>query len=473
MSRATGPSSRRARKSPPRRLMSRTLVLVSGALAAFILVLSLVLLASSGSLLRSWEARENAALRSFMAERLGDLVLELERSGREPTPQGVSAALAGLPYEPEWAAVVAADGSALFLYRRQGAPQGQSRTFLARLQATADWGEVERAGGGLALKYAALMPSFSQSESNRLLAAALVLILAAGSVLAALIAFVVAYSLARPVARQAGLLAAALEQIGKGRRDLEPPSSPIEELERIGRAALALQSDLGKEEELRRRWAADIAHDLRTPLAALKAQLEAMRDGVFSPSARRLEESCREVLRLEKLVNDLALLTRLETPGFSPRLGRLRALPLLAEIAERFSKAAAEKSTSIAVEGDEAELEADADLLDRALGNLVENALRYGDGGGVVVLRARRGPDGGVVIEVSNPGLIDEGILPFVFDRSFRGDPSRESSGSGLGLSIAKAAVEAQGASIEAFRDEAAGRTVFSIAFTASLPAIR
>jgi two-component system, OmpR family, sensor histidine kinase BaeS len=464
---------RPAPRGGPRNLMSRTLVLVSGALAVFIVVLSIVLLASSSGLLRSWEARENAALKRFMADRLGTLALDLERSGRSPTPDDVSRALAGLPYEPEWAAVLAADGSTLYLFRRQGAPQGQGRTFLARLQGTADWGEVRYADGELALRYGALMPSFSQSESNRLLAAALVVILAAGSVLAALIAFVIAYSLARPVARQAGELAAALELIGKGRRDLEPPASPIEELDRIGRSALALQSDLAREEELRRRWAADIAHDLRTPLAALKAQLEAMRDGVFPPSAERLDGGCREVLRLEKLVNDLALLTRLETPGFRPRLARLRIRPLLGEIAERFSKAAAERSTAIAVEGDDAEIEADADLLDRILGNLVENALRYGEGGGRVVLRTRGGLDGVVAIEVSNPGLIDARILPLVFDRSFRGDPSRESSGSGLGLSIAKAATEAQGARIEASRDEAAGRTAFSLAFTPSLPAIR
>jgi two-component system, OmpR family, sensor histidine kinase BaeS len=452
--------------------MSRTLVLVSGALAVFILVLAIVLLASSGALLRSWEARENAALGRFMAQRLGALALELEGSGRPAAAEDVERALADMPYEPEWAAVLAADDSTLYLYRRQGAPQGQGRTFLRRLQEAAGWGEVRHPDGVLAFKYGAQVPSFSQSESNRLLMAALLVILVAGGAAATLIAFAVAYILARPIAREAGSLAGTLELIGKGRRDLVPPSSSVDELGRIGQAALLLQSDLAKEEDLRRRWAADIAHDLRTPLSALKAQLEAMRDGVFAPSAERLEGSSREVLRLEKLVNDLALLTRLETPGFAPRLAEVRARPLLDEIALRFSEAARERSMGMSVEGGDLLLTADADLLDRALGNLVENALRYGEEGGTVELSSRRGPDGGAAIDVSNAGLIDERIIPFVFDRSFRGDPSRQSAGSGLGLSIAKAAAEAQGAGLSVSRDGESGRTIFSIAFTASLPAV-
>jgi two-component system, OmpR family, sensor histidine kinase BaeS len=451
--------------------MSRTLVLVSGALAVFILVVSVVLLASSGALLGSWEAREDAAIGRFMAEALGELASELEGSGRPAAAEDVARALADMPFEPEWAAVLASDDAPLYLYRRQGAPQGQGRAIIRRLQEAAGWGEVRYSSGALAFKYGAQVPSFSQSESNRLLMAALAVILVAGGIVATLIAFAVAYILARPIAREAGSLAETLELIGKGRRDLVPPSSSVDELGRIGGAALLLQSDLGKEEELRRRWAADIAHDLRTPLSALKAQLEAMRDGVFAPSAERLEGSCQEVLRLEKLVNDLALLTRLETPGFAPRMAEIRTRPLLDGIARRFSEAGAGASAVLS-DGEDLSLEADADLLDRMLGNLVENALRYGEEGGSVVLSARRGPEGAVAIDVSNAGLIDERIVPFVFDRSFRGDPSRGSAGSGLGLSIARVAAESQGARISVSSDAESGRTVFSVTFTASLPAV-
>jgi len=455
-----------------KRFMTRALVLVSGALLAFILVLSLILLLSSGRLLKTWEARENAGLRQFLEEKLTALAVAMESGGQTPTPEGVAKALEEMPYDPEWVVVLSGDDTLLYLFRRQDMKGGQSRNFLRRLQDISDWREIKSPHGRLVFKYSSLVPSFSQNESNRILMAALLIILIAGALIAALIAFVVAYSLARPVARHAGALAESLELIGKGRRDLILPHGSIDELDRIGQAARILQSDLAKEEELRRRWMADIAHDLRTPLSVLKAQLEAIEDRVFSPTPERIDASYREVLRLEKLVNDLALLTKLETPGFRPRLAEIHTRPILEEIAQRFFDAAQGKGMEISVEGEDLVLTADADLLDRVLANLVENALRYGERGGSLLLSSAREPDGTSTIRVENPGLIDEKILPFIFDRSFRADASRGSSGSGLGLAIAKAAADALGARIEASREETSRRTIFSVGFTGSSPGL-
>jgi two-component system, OmpR family, sensor histidine kinase BaeS len=453
-----------------KKFMTRALVLVSGALLAFILVLSIILLLSSGGLLKAWDARENAGLTQFLGERLGALADDMQASGHSPTPERVARVLEETPYDPEWVVVLSGDGTLLYLFRRQAMQGGQGGNFLRRLQDISDWKEIKYPDGRLAFKYSSLVPSFSQKESNRILMATLLIILIAGGLIAALIAYIVAYSLARPIARHAGALAASLELIGKGRRDLELPKGSIEELDRIGQAAHLLQGDLAKEEDLRRRWAADIAHDLRTPLSVLKAQLEAMRDGVFFPSPERIDLSYREVLRLEKLVNDLAVLTRLETPDFRPRFAVIRSLPFLEDIAQRFSGAVHGRSMSISVEGEDFALSSDPDLLDRALANFVENALRYGERGGDIILAATKDANGGAAIRVENSGLIEEEMLPFVFDRSFRADSSRGSPGSGLGLAIAKAAAEALGARIEASRDEGKRTTSFSIAFTASLP---
>jgi two-component system, OmpR family, sensor histidine kinase BaeS len=461
-----------------KKLMTRALVLVSGALLAFIFVLSVILLFSSRGLLKAWDARENAGLTQFLGGRLGALERETEDSGQSPTSESVARALEEMPYDPEWVVVLSGDDTLLFLYRRQAMQGGQGGNFLRRLQDISDWKEIKHSDGGIAFKYSSLVPSFSQKESNRILMATLLIIIIAGSVIAALIAYIVAYSLARPIARHAGALAASLELIGKGRRDLVLPKGSIEELDRIGRAAHLLQGDLAEEEDLRRRWAADIAHDLRTPLSVLKAQLEAMRDGVFAPSPERIGLSYREVLRLEKLVNDLALLTKLETPDFRPRLAELSVLPFLEEIAERFAEAAAAAPMSIGVAGEDRKILADRDLIDRALANIAENAMRYGEKGGAILLRSEPGEEGGTVIRVENSGLIDERILPFVFDRSFRADSSRESPGtgispgSGLGLAIAKATAEALGARISVSRDEGRRTTSFSLAFTASLPGL-
>jgi len=197
-----------------------------------------------------------------------------------------------------------------------------------------------------------------------------------------------------------------------------------------------------------------------------------MGDGVFAPTPERIDASYREVLRLEKLVNDLALLTKLETPGFRPRIAGMRTLPFLNEVAQRFSGAASREGTDIAVEGEDLVLMTDADLVERALGNFVENALRYGERGGRIVLSAAMTAPGMAELRVENPGLIDEAVLPLVFDRSFRADPSRGSPGSGLGLAIAKAAAEAVGARIGALCDSTSRTTRFSLAFTLSLPAL-
>jgi len=450
--------------------MSRTLALVSGALIAFVLVLALVIVFSSGILLRSWEAGENRELERFIEGKLSALAADLEEEGRRPAPQAVAAALEGLPYEPESVVVLSADDSLMFLFRRRDSQEGQGRILNRLRQNSSGHKEVRTQAGKLVFKYEAVMPAFDQRESNRVLMAALAIILIAGSSIAALIAFVVAYGLARPIARRAESLASSLETMARGRRDLDMGSGSIAELERIGQAAFLLQSSLAREEELRRRWAADIAHDLRTPLAALKAQLEAMRDGVFPATGDRISGSCREVQRLEKLVNDLALLTRLETPDFKPALEPIEAPPFLREIARRFDDAARKKAMSISIECDDVAFRADPGLLDRAVSNFVDNALRYGKEGGRVELRAESLPDGGAAIRVVNEGLIDEAVLPFVFERSFRADSSRGSPGSGLGLAIAKAAAEAQGGRVEAARDEEAGTTAFSIVFTPSLP---
>ncbi len=470
------------------RLMTRTLALVSGALAAFVLVLALVIVLSSGSLLRSWEERESRGLASFIEERLSSLAEELEAAGARPSSQAVAAALADLPYEPDSLIVLSADNAPLYLLRRRDAQEGQGRMMGRMRQAVGDYAEVRTKDGRLAFKYEAVTGAFDQRESNRVLMAALSIILVAGSLIAALIAALVAYSLARPISRRAGQLASSLEEMARGRRDLVLGSSSIAELDRIGQAAGLLQASLAREEELRRRWAADIAHDLRTPLASLKAQMEAMRDGVFEPSPGRIESGCREIERLEKLVGDLALLTRLETPDFRPSLGPVGLEDFARGMARRFEAAgsnikvtliggaspepgAGGPAPAVAAAGAVSpSILADEGLLDRAVSNLVDNAIRYGREGGKVELRAESLPGGGAAIRVVNEGLIDEAVLPFAFERSFRADSSRGSPGSGLGLAIAKAAAEAQGARIEASRDEAACATAFSIVFTSSLP---
>ncbi len=445
--------------------MARSLIMVSLALAAFISALSLSLFFGASGLLRLWEERENRALNTYIGERLRALADQLFVEGRSPNSLDVASALEGFPADPDWIIVQSADDVLLYYYRREDRQLGQGRNFLRRLQDVEKWVEVRAADGKLVFKYESLVPSFNQRESNRFLLAALIVILALGSLVAAVIAVVVAYWFARPVAKHAEGLAASLEAMGRGRRDQILGGKSVIELDRIAQAAASLQSNLLKEEELRRQWAADVSHDLRTPLAALKGQLEAMADGVLPATQARLAGSQRETRRLETLVNDLALLTRLETPGFCPRFESVSTKALLEELARRFSAVALERGSKLVLNARALTLQADPALLDRAFANLIDNALRYGRPGGELRLVSSLQPDGAVRVSVQNEGLIDVDHRSRLFDRLYRGDKARDGAGSGLGLSIAKAIAEAHKAVLSVNCDEGAGVTSFDLVF--------
>jgi len=457
-----------------RSLLFRTMGLVFGALAAFALVLGLIMALGSAGILASWAKRENRNLDAFIRQRLTTLAAERAGAAREASaPFGesdVREALEGMPADPDWVLVLDAEGRALYFYRQAMSAgemrMGAGRSFIRRIMDSGPWREVAFPDGRRAFRYSAYVPPFDTRESNRILLATVRLGMVWGLAAAALVGALLAYLFARPLGRQAGQLAETLEAMRSGRRDLKAPVLSVSELDRIGRAAESLQGALAHEEELRRQWAADIAHDLRSPLAALKGQVEGMADGVFAPDARRLALIQGELGRLESLVQAFSLLTRLESPGFRPERRPLSALDLIREAQARFAPMAAERGSTISVSGAETELEADPALLERAIANLVDNALRYGRAGGPVRLACGRGPDGRAFISVENEGFIDPAVLPRVFDRSFRSDPSRSAEGSGLGLTIARAIAQAHGAEIKASSDPASGLTSFIISFT-------
>jgi len=446
-------------------LSGRTLLLVLGSILTFVAVLSLLLFSGTGRLLNSWHEREIEALHSFIQGQLSALALEARKDGRTISEAETARALEGLPYSPSWVVVTAPDGRLLYFYR-EADPGGQSRNFLRRLQDISEWFEVRLPDGTLAFKYSALIPAFDEQESNRILLGALRLVLVWGSAAAALLAFVFAWIFVRPLRRQTAGLVASLERMAAGERGVALPSCPVTEIDHIARASDVLQTNLQREEELRRQWAADIAHDLRTPLAVLRGQLEGMLDGVFAPVPDRINRLVSELRKLESLVNALALLSRIETPGFRPERAPIDIRSILSGTAERFGPEARAAGSEIVVEAPAVRMEADAALLERALENLVSNALRYGRPGGRIVLAARNTAPAGVTLSVENDGVIDPEILPRVFDRLFRADDSRGAEGRGLGLSIVKAIVEAHGGAVRAESDGETAKTRFIATFT-------
>ena len=251
--------------------------------------------------------------------------------------------------------------------------------------------------------------------------------------LASLLGYVLAGSAMRPVEAMRRRAAAGDERL--------PLPAAHDEIRRLGETLNELLARLRGSLERERHFVADASHELRTPLAVLKTELEAALRAPDPDEA--ISAAIEEVDRLSQLAEDLLVLARSQEGELPVRQETLSARTLLEGVRDRFAERAARAGRTIRVEDGEMSLSGDPLRLRQALGNLVDNALRHGDGN--VVLRARR-DDGGVSLEVSDggPGFGPD-IAGRAFERFARGDRARTRGGTGLGLAIVRAIAEAHG----------------------------
>ena len=411
--------------------------------------------------------RQNAEqLSAEIGQRLGALRVGDSDAGLEAR---VAQALNDLPVRTEFLAVTDGSGKIIYTSKRDRMVKEHQQEPVLRQLRRASWTKTATADSETLL-YAFKTVHIDTEESNQTIIAAVGQIAAWAAAIATAVAVLVAFLVSSPVSQQARALSRALSEMSAGRRDVELPTRGAKEMREIAASAAELQEALRREEELRMQWAADVAHDLRTPLAVLKGQLEGMIDGVLPSDHARLERNYEEVRKLERLVNQLADLTRIESPGFEIDLKAVDAASILASQAQRFAKAAETKRIKITVGGDAIPadpIQVDSGLLERALANLVDNAIRYGDPDSELFLRAeRRGPDK-LAFCVDNSGLVAPQDRPRVFDRLYRGDRSRSSQGSGIGLSIALAIAQAHGGALTLACDDTNRRTRFELVIPA------
>jgi two-component system sensor histidine kinase BaeS len=243
-------------------------------------------------------------------------------------------------------------------------------------------------------------------------------------------------------------VAGSLDRLAHGRLESRLEEGGSRELALIARSANRLAGQLAREQELRRQWAQDLAHDLRTPVSALMAQLEGMRDGVLDTDSRRLERNIRELARIDTLVHDLEELTRLESPEMKLSAAPVAVNQLLDELADRFAAALKAKKIEIQRHITAFLLRADEDLLLRALSNILSNAVRHTpEGGGIRVTVETEGGDALIRVFNSGPPISPEDAER-AFDRLYRGEYARHSPGSGLGLTIARKIIELHGGAL-------------------------
>ncbi|CAN7332920.1 sensor histidine kinase efflux regulator BaeS [Variovorax sp. LjRoot178] len=279
-----------------------------------------------------------------------------------------------------------------------------------------------------------------------------------GSILvAALLTFV----LARALLRRVRAMAQATHHLASGDYASRIAAGANDELGALARDFNRMAQTLEHTERARRGFMADISHELRTPLAVLRAQLEAIQDGIRSPTVQSTNAMHLQVQRLGKLVNDLHDLSLSDVGAMAYRRVSIDAVTVLQAAAGSMQGRLEAASLRLVLQIPQGPLTISGDepRLHQLFGNLLENSLRYTDGGGVVRVHcARHGAHALIVIEDSAPGVPAD-KMEKLFERFYRveGSRNRATGGSGLGLAICRNIVEAHEGRITASASRSGG----------------
>jgi two-component system, OmpR family, sensor histidine kinase SaeS len=320
------------------------------------------------------------------------------------------------------------------------------------------------------------MPMFISSQDADLL---IVLLVFAG-----LVSLAFGYFLSRSITQAVEQLTRSAEEIARGNLSTRAEVNSGDEVERLAaafnRMVARLDESFAKQKELeqaRRDVVAAVSHDLRTPLASLRAMIEAINDGVVGDEVtveHYLHSAQLQVQSLSLLVDDLFELSQLDAGVLEWHVepGSLR--DLISDTLESMHVQADEKNVRLSgwVEPSVDPVLMNSHKMQRVLYNLIQNAIRHTPADGTVFVEARQRPDGAEVqVDVIDTGEgIEEGDLPRVFDQFYRGEKSRsrETGGAGLGLTIARRIVEAHHGQIWVESRRGAGSR-----FSFTLPRVR
>jgi len=283
--------------------------------------------------------------------------------------------------------------------------------------------------------------------------------------LALLLGSVLAFTLTRSLRE----IKEAAEDISRGNLGRQVEVRSQDELGELAESFNRMSRDLERATQMRRQMTADIAHDLRTPLSVIAGYTEALSDGKLPGNAEVYTILHRETQYLNRLVDDLRLLSLADAGELPLNLQAVQPVSLLQEAVRRHAVAAEREGVALRVETPALlpEVQGDRERLLQVFDNLISNALRHTSGGGEIVLSART-EAGQVRLDVRDTGSgINADELPYIFNRFYRGDRARRSTGeSGLGLAIARSIVRAHGGEINVKSEPGKGST-----FTLLLPA--
>ncbi len=272
--------------------------------------------------------------------------------------------------------------------------------------------------------------------------------------IAAVIALVLARWLARGMTQPLRDMATTAKRMETGDYTGRVHTTSRDEVGQLAAAFNRMSAELEHLETSRRDLVANVSHELKTPITAIRAHLENLLDGVEQPDPETLQVMLTQSERLGRLVEQLLDLSKLESGEVPLHREAMRLAPVVSQVVSEIDVARSDRGVRLEddLPDDLPSIDADRERLHQVLFNLVDNAVRFTPQGGEVVVSAHR-HDGAVSISVRDTGVgISSEHLPRLFERFYRVDSarSREDGGTGIGLAIARSVVEAHGGHLKA-----------------------
>lgn len=301
---------------------------------------------------------------------------------------------------------------------------------------------------------------------RRVLEAAVVSAVLTGAI-ALLLGFVLARTLTQPLRE----LTAATQALANGNLQQLVTVRSQDEIGQLAQSFNQMSIDLARSSQARKQMTAGLAHDLRTPLSILRGYIEGLKEGRIQAGTELFALLFEEVMHLQRLIEDLRLLSLADAGELSLNRRSVDPAALLERAGLAHMAAAEEQGVALRVEtpADLPSIAVDTDRLAQVFNNLIGNALHHTQEGEIVLSAHVSGAEVRLSVRDSGNGIGAED-LPFVFDRFYRGDKARwrvNGDSSGLGLAIAKTLVEAHGGTLTVESEPGRGST-----FTAAFPLI-
>lgn len=297
--------------------------------------------------------------------------------------------------------------------------------------------------------YIAMYPTgFSNFEFNRRFVLQIIQLSLLGLLLALMISIFLTFHIVGHFSKEARNTARCLINLSKGSRNIQIVPSFTTEISVINEAALSLQNKLIKEETSRTQWYENLAHDMRTPITAMKSQFIACRDGILPMTPARWETILGELAGMEGMLKDFAFISKLESPDFSLNKQRISSSGLLDYLTGSLSSKAWKKDITLIWDFQSFAFNCDFPLLTTAFTHLIRNAIQHSPSKSEIQISLLI-ESGIAIFRVTNTGQLSSDQIDKIFDPLYKTDTSRGDVGSGLGLTISSKIAMILGAKLQ------------------------